>query len=61
MHGVPWSHHGSLVQGRVEWAGRRRRCVAYTFAVRSGTCYLKDRIGRRENDRDKVSGTREGY
>jgi PAN domain-containing protein len=39
---------------------RDNRCIAYTFAVRSGTCYLKDRIGRRESDRDKVSGTREG-
>ncbi len=40
---------------------RESRCVAYTFAVRSGTCYLKDKVGRREYDDDKVSGEKDRY
>ena len=44
-----------------EQCRRDSRCVAYTYALRSGTCYLKDRIGRRESDQDKVSGSRERY
>ena len=40
---------------------RDGRCVAYTYALRSGTCYLKDRTGRREYDEDKVSGVKERY
>lgn len=40
---------------------RDNRCVAYTYALRSGTCYLKDRTGRRESDQDKVSGVKDRY
>lgn len=44
-----------------EQCRRESRCVAYTFAVRSGTCYLKDRVSRREYDEDKVSGEKNRY
>lgn len=44
-----------------EQCRREGRCVAYTYALRSGTCYLKDRIGRRESDSDKVSGEKNQY
>jgi hypothetical protein len=44
-----------------EQCRRDNRCTAYTYALRSGTCYLKDRVSRRESDPDKVSGTRDRY
>jgi hypothetical protein len=37
-----------------------RRCAAYTFNLNSRTCYLKNRVGDRQRDNDKVSGTRGG-
>jgi hypothetical protein len=40
---------------------RDRRCIGYTYDLRGGTCYLKDRVGRAERDRDKVSGFKRGY
>lgn len=40
---------------------RDNRCTAYTYALRSGTCYLKDRVSRREHDEDKVSGEKDRY
>lgn len=39
---------------------RDNRCVAYTFNRRSGMCFLKDRVGRSERDRDTVSGVKGG-
>lgn len=36
-----------------------RRCVAYTYDYVDDLCYLKDGVGSRVRDSDKVSGTRE--
>ena len=44
---------------RLECAGDRR-CVAYTFNERSEICYLKDRVGALERNRDTITGLREG-
>lgn len=38
---------------------RDRRCVAYSYNLRSETCYLKDRVGSRERRADTVTGVRE--
>src|SRR5215203_4608588 len=35
---------------------RQRRCVAYTFYFRTGACYLKDRLGNLERNKDTVTG-----
>lgn len=40
---------------------RDRRCIGYTFDVRNAYCYLKDRVGRWERDRDKIAGFKPGY
>lgn len=37
-----------------------RRCVAYTYNLRSEVCYLKDRIGSHQRNEDTVTGLREG-
>jgi hypothetical protein len=39
---------------------RDRRCQAYVYNTGSRMCYLKDRVGRREHDGDKVAGTKGG-
>jgi PAN domain len=35
---------------------RDSRCISYTYDLNAGLCYLEDKIGKREQDRDKVSG-----
>lgn len=35
---------------------RDSRCSSYTYGLNNGLCYLEDKVGRREQDRDKVSG-----
>jgi hypothetical protein len=35
---------------------RDRRCQAYVFNTSSRMCYLKDRVGNRQHDEDKVAG-----
>jgi hypothetical protein len=39
---------------------RDDRCVGYTFNLRTGMCFLKDRLGRSERDGDTVSGIKRG-
>jgi hypothetical protein len=39
---------------------RDRRCEAYTYNRRSGICYLKDRVGSLNRNRDTVTGTKRG-
>jgi hypothetical protein len=43
-----------------EACGEDRRCQAYTYNLRSGVCYLKDRVGDLQRRRDTVSGVRGG-
>jgi hypothetical protein len=38
-----------------------RRCRAYSYDVRAAMCYLKDRIGDRRRDGDKVTGLKQRY
>ncbi|HEX6902275.1 MAG TPA: PAN domain-containing protein [Thermoanaerobaculia bacterium] len=35
---------------------RDGRCVSYTYDVRDGLCYLEDKVGKREQDADTISG-----
>lgn len=35
-----------------------RRCVGYTYNYQTEMCFLKDRLGRAERDRDTVSGVK---
>ena len=35
---------------------RERRCVGYTYYLKDGTCYLKDRLGNLERNKDTVTG-----
>jgi hypothetical protein len=37
---------------------RDRRCQAYVYNTSSRMCYLKDRVGSREHDGNKVAGTK---
>lgn len=37
---------------------RDGRCVSYTYDVRNGLCSLEDKIGKREQDADKISGVK---
>lgn len=37
---------------------RDDRCVAYTFNRQTGMCFLKNRLGRSERDRNTVSGVK---
>jgi len=40
---------------------RDSRCRGYTYATETNVCYLKDRIGDRERDGDKVTGLKDRY
>ncbi|MFL6193244.1 MAG: PAN/Apple domain-containing protein [Thermoanaerobaculia bacterium] len=40
---------------------REDRCVAYTFDVREGICYLKDRVNPPQRGNDKVTGVKRGW
>ncbi|HYH47383.1 MAG TPA: PAN/Apple domain-containing protein, partial [Thermoanaerobaculia bacterium] len=37
-----------------------RRCQAYSYNLRTSTCYLKDRVGSLERNADTVTGSRGG-
>jgi hypothetical protein len=39
---------------------RDDRCAAYTFNRQTGMCFLKNRVGRSERDRNTVSGVKGG-
>lgn len=43
-----------------EQCGDDPRCRAYTYNLRSGVCYVKDRVGTAERRRDTVAGVRGG-
>jgi hypothetical protein len=39
---------------------RDRRCDSYSYDLRAAMCYLKDRVGDRRRDKDKVGGVKRG-
>jgi hypothetical protein len=39
---------------------RDDRCASYSFDIRAVVCYLKDRVGDRRRDDDKVGGVKQG-
>jgi PAN domain len=60
-------HGGDYASVRVRALGecqercrRDGRCASYSFDVRAVVCYLKDRIGDRRRDGDKIGGVKQG-
>src|ERR1700712_4518707 len=60
-------HGGDYTSARVRGLGecqdlcrRDGRCVSYSFDVRAVVCYLKDRVGDRRRDGDKIGGVKQG-